>query len=268
MGQILYGQDQASVQNEGFANAPYNSICGGHNEQNICRQRMSLTGLWMTVLCSVGKAFMPLSFRSFVRSPLISTWNCRHASGPESAIIITKSLSKNSPSSQNSPISLYALTDDELSTLLSTWDEKPYRVQQIRQWISAGTTDFDSMSNLPRRLREKLKSCVTLHTLDLVAEQISTDGTIKRVYALQDGQLIESVLMIYKDGRRTACLSSQAGCAMGCVFCATGQMGYRRQLRAHEIFEQAARFDTLLKARGDRLTNVGPESPPQKSFSS
>lgn len=220
---------------------------------------MSFSSLWMTVLCSVGKAFvLPLSFRSFIRSPLISMWNSRHES--RSVPAIAQCSSKNSPSSHNSPISLYALTDEELSTLLSAWNEKPYRVKQIREWISAGTTNFDTMSNLPRRLREKLKSCVTVHALDLVAEQRSVDGTIKRVYALQDGQLIESVLMIYKDGRRTACLSSQAGCAMGCVFCATGQMGFRRQLRAHEIFEQAARFDSLLKSRGDRLTNVGPES--------
>ena len=68
--------------------------------------------------------------------------------------------------------------------------------------------------------------------------------------------MIESVLMPYEDGRRTACISSQAGCAMGCVFCATGQMGFARQLTAEEIYEQVARFASELKGEGERLSNV------------
>jgi 23S rRNA (adenine2503-C2)-methyltransferase len=79
------------------------------------------------------------------------------------------------------------------------------------------------------------------------SEQVSTDGTKKRAYSLHDGQLIESVLMPYEYGRRTACISSQAGCAMGCVFCATGQMGFARQLTSSEIFEQAQKFSAELK---------------------
>ena len=76
--------------------------------------------------------------------------------------------------------------------------------------------------------------------------QVSKDGTVKRAYALPDGQLIESVLMPYKDGRNTACISSQAGCGMGCVFCATGQMGFARHLKSAEIFEQASALIVLL----------------------
>jgi len=79
---------------------------------------------------------------------------------------------------------------------------------------------------------------------------------VKRAYKLGDGQLIEAVLMPYADGRRTACISSQAGCGMGCAFCATGQMGFARHLTAGEIFEQAACFARELKARGERLSNV------------
>lgn len=90
----------------------------------------------------------------------------------------------------------------------------------------------------------------------MAARQVSKDGTKKLAYRLSDGQVIESVLMPYSDGRRTACISSQAGCAMGCVFCATGQMGFKRQLSAAEIFEQAYRFSQELQARGDRLSNV------------
>jgi hypothetical protein len=85
-----------------------------------------------------------------------------------------------------------------------------------------GVTDFEMMKDLPLDLRSKLKTFFNVGVLTLVSEQISKDGTRKRAYRLQDGQLIESVLMPYNDGRRTACISSQAGCAMGCVFCATG----------------------------------------------
>ena len=94
------------------------------------------------------------------------------------------------------------------------------------------------MKNLPLDLRQKLKNFYTVGSLSIITEQISKDGTRKRAYALHDGQLIESVLMPYDDGRQTACISSQAGCAMGCVFCATGQMGFSRQLTSTEIFEQ------------------------------
>jgi 23S rRNA (adenine2503-C2)-methyltransferase len=83
--------------------------------------------------------------------------------------------------------------------------------------------------------------------LTLAEEQISSDGTIKRAYMCADGQVIESVLMPYSDGRYTACISSQAGCAQGCVFCATGQMGFSRQLTPDEIFEQVSRFAAELK---------------------
>jgi 23S rRNA (adenine2503-C2)-methyltransferase len=82
--------------------------------------------------------------------------------------------------------------------------------------------------------------------LTLDTELISKDGTKKRAYRLWDGQLIESVSMPYDDGRYTACISLQAGCAMGCVFCATGQMGFARQLLSEEIFEQVSRFASEL----------------------
>jgi 23S rRNA (adenine2503-C2)-methyltransferase len=93
--------------------------------------------------------------------------------------------------------------------------------------------------------------------MEQVSEQLSTDGeTVKRLFRLPDGQLIESVLMEYDDGRRTACISTQAGCAMGCVFCATGQMGFARHLTDGEIVEQAIHFARLLESEGDRLSNV------------
>mmetsp|Transcript_13482 Transcript_13482/g.39910 ORF Transcript_13482/g.39910 Transcript_13482/m.39910 type:complete len:301 (-) Transcript_13482:142-1044(-) len=92
--------------------------------------------------------------------------------------------------------------------------------------------------------------------MEVSQEQVSRDGTRKRLWRLHDGRLIESVLMPYDTNRRTACISSQVGCAMGCTFCATGQMGYTRQLTSDEIFEQAARFAMELKLRDERLSNV------------
>ena len=101
-----------------------------------------------------------------------------------------------------------------------------------------------------------MRETATLGSLELVARQQSLDGTEKRLHRLVDGQLIESVLMPYDDERQTACISSQAGCAMGCVFCATGQMGFGRNLAASEIFEQAMIYARELAGRGQRLSNV------------
>jgi len=112
------------------------------------------------------------------------------------------------------------------------------------------------MVNIPKKLRHDLNEHTTIGTLELAVEMVSKDGTVKRAYRLWDGQLIESVLMPYDDGRNTACISSQAGCAMGCVFCATGQMGFARQLTPSEIFEQVARFSAELKSKDQRLTNI------------
>eukprot|EP00588_Corethron_pennatum_P007254 CAMPEP_0194281662 /NCGR_PEP_ID=MMETSP0169-20130528/21235_1 /TAXON_ID=218684 /ORGANISM="Corethron pennatum, Strain L29A3" /LENGTH=361 /DNA_ID=CAMNT_0039026775 /DNA_START=286 /DNA_END=1371 /DNA_ORIENTATION=- len=157
-------------------------------------------------------------------------------------------------------VNLQTIEKPELKTLLVSWGEKAFRADQIMNWIRVnGAMDFDEMSNLPKGLLRKLKDNAVLGSLEVAEEQLSKDGTIKRLYRLWDGQLIESVLMPYEDGRVTACISSQAGCAMGCVFCATGQMGFARQLTADEIFEQVARFATDIKSGEDksrRLSNV------------
>jgi 23S rRNA (adenine2503-C2)-methyltransferase len=154
-------------------------------------------------------------------------------------------------------MNLYELTQAELAELLASWGEPKFRAKQIWDWLYEKRVDtFDAMTNLPASLRQRLIAETQLGTLNLVTEQISTDSTIKRLYRLPDGQLIESVLMQYDDDRRTACISTQAGCAMGCVFCATGQMGFSRHLTASEIFEQALYFARILEAQGDRLSNV------------
>jgi 23S rRNA (adenine2503-C2)-methyltransferase len=127
----------------------------------------------------------------------------------------------------------------------------------VWEWLyNKRAASFDAMSNLPKELRERLKAETTLGELELAAEQSSLDGTVKRLYRLPDGQMIESVLMPYDDDRRTACISTQAGCAMGCVFCATGQVGFARHLTETEIIEQALLFARDLEAEGERLSNV------------
>ena len=152
---------------------------------------------------------------------------------------------------------IYGLSRDQLNDLLASWGEPKFRSQQVWDWLyERRVQSFDAMTNLPKPLRERLEDEMMLGTLNLVTEQISRDGTVKRLHRLNDGQLVESVLMEYDDQRRTACISTQAGCAMGCVFCATGQMGFARHLTATEIFEQAMLFARDLEAEGERLSNV------------
>jgi 23S rRNA (adenine2503-C2)-methyltransferase len=155
---------------------------------------------------------------------------------------------------------IYGVDTETLIGLLADWKVPSYRANQVREWVyGRGAESFDSMNNLPAALREKLSSEFRFGDLSTQLELLSkADGTVKRVYALPDNQLIESVLMPYETGRTTACISSQAGCGMNCSFCATGQMGFSRQLSAAEIFEQVLRFRNMLLAGDDKraLTNV------------
>ena len=151
---------------------------------------------------------------------------------------------------------VYELDERQLNDELIGLGQPQFRARQVTEWIyQRGVTSFDEMTNLPKSLRELLQTRYRFGTLEVAVDQRSQDGTQKRLYRLPDGQMIESVLMPYQDGRRTACISSQAGCAMGCSFCATGQMGFARHLTAEEIFEQAQLFSTELQRRGERLTN-------------
>ena len=154
-------------------------------------------------------------------------------------------------------VNLYEMSSAELLEFVCDLGEMPFRARQIWDWMYNRRVDsFAAMTNLPRSTISQLGAHATLGSLELAAHQISRDGTEKRLYRLSDGQLIESVLMPYDDNRKTACISSQAGCAMGCVFCATGQMGFGRHLSAAEIFEQAMIFARDLAERGERLSNV------------
>jgi 23S rRNA (adenine2503-C2)-methyltransferase len=154
-------------------------------------------------------------------------------------------------------INLYEFDKNALSDLLVGWGEPSFRAEQVWKWLyDQRVASPNAMTNLPKNLRLRLARETTLGRLETVSEQRSLDGTVKRLYKLPDGQFIESVLMLYDGERRTACISTQVGCAMGCVFCATGQMGFARHLSADEIFEQAMLFARDLEAEGERLSNV------------
>jgi 23S rRNA (adenine2503-C2)-methyltransferase len=154
-------------------------------------------------------------------------------------------------------IDLYELSHEQLIRFLSSLGERSFRARQVWDWMyRSRVCRFDEMTNLPISLVAKLSEMACLGSLHPVTQQRSRDGTEKRLYRLADGHLIESVLMPYRDGRQTACISTQAGCALGCVFCATGQMGFSRNLISAEIFEQAMLFARELAAADKRLSNV------------
>jgi 23S rRNA (adenine2503-C2)-methyltransferase len=120
--------------------------------------------------------------------------------------------------------------------------EPSYRAPQIWKWVARGACSYEEMTNLPLTLRERLASEVPLSTLLVRAEARSDDGTVKTLFDTADGRPIEAVLMRYRDGRRSVCVSSQSGCPLTCTFCATGQMKFGRNLSADEILDQALHF--------------------------
>jgi len=152
---------------------------------------------------------------------------------------------------------LLDLTYEELKEFLTSWDEPAYRADQIWGWLYRSlVSDFQEMTNLPKGLKERLAEATLLRTMKPLKERVSADGLTRKVlFALRDDQTIESVLMHY-ERRHTTCISTQVGCPIGCVFCATGQSGFVRNLTPGEIVEQVLYFAHLLKAEGERLTNV------------
>ncbi|MDX1497205.1 MAG: 23S rRNA (adenine(2503)-C(2))-methyltransferase RlmN, partial [Salinisphaeraceae bacterium] len=129
-----------------------------------------------------------------------------------------------------SKLNLFGLDRAALREQFALWDEKPYRADQVMQWIyGRGVDDFAAMSNLSKTLREKLSSEAEIRVPELVAEQASEDGTRKWVLKLDGGQAIETVYIPEKD-RGTLCISSQVGCALDCSFCSTAQQGLNRNM--------------------------------------
>jgi 23S rRNA (adenine2503-C2)-methyltransferase len=132
-----------------------------------------------------------------------------------------------------------------LEQTLAARGEPGYRAAQVWEWAARGAVGFDEMTNLPAALREELARDVPFSTLSVEAEARSRDGTVKTLFHTHDDHPLEAVLMTYRDGRRSLCLSSQSGCPLTCTFCATGQMRFRRNLTGSEILDQALHFRRL-----------------------
>jgi 23S rRNA (adenine2503-C2)-methyltransferase len=152
---------------------------------------------------------------------------------------------------------IYDLDLPQIKEALVAWGEPAYRAQQIWQGLyHSFWSRADQFSNLPAKLRQRLGEEFSFASLTPGKVLASSDGeTVKTLFNLPDQLAIEAVLMRYET-RRTLCISTQAGCAMGCVFCATGQMGFKRHLSSGEIVEQVLYYARQLKETGEVVTNV------------
>jgi len=129
-----------------------------------------------------------------------------------------------------------------LEGTLAERGEPGYRARQVWEWTAGGAPGYERMTNLPTGLRGELAEAVPFSTLEVETESVSRDGTVKALFRTREGYPVEAVLMRYRDGRRSVCLSSQSGCPLTCTFCATGQMRFRRNLSESEILDQALHF--------------------------
>lgn len=129
-----------------------------------------------------------------------------------------------------------------LESKLAELGEPAFRARQVWEWAARGAKGYEEMSNVPAGLRAQLPGLVPFSSLELVQEAFSTDGTVKALFKTHDGRSVEAVLMQYRDGRKSLCLSSQSGCPLTCTFCATGAMKFGRNLTAGEILDQALHF--------------------------
>ncbi|HXB14580.1 MAG TPA: 23S rRNA (adenine(2503)-C(2))-methyltransferase RlmN [Solirubrobacteraceae bacterium] len=131
---------------------------------------------------------------------------------------------------------------DKLHSTLAEFGEPAFRARQIWAWAARGAGGYEQMTDLPAALREQLAAQVPFSCLEARREAVSRDGTVKVLFATADGRPLEAVLMRYRSGRRSLCLSSQSGCPLTCRFCATGAMKFARNLSSSEILEQALHF--------------------------
>ena len=148
---------------------------------------------------------------------------------------------------------IHSLMRGELAELLSELGQPSFRAKQVEEWVwSKNARSFDDMTNLPKSLREQLAERLTMGAAEEVARQASADGSRKYLLRLSDGVTVECVGMPSR-GRLSVCASTQAGCAMGCAFCATGRSGLTRSLTDAEIYEQVMHVRDDF---GERVTSV------------
>src|SRR5688500_18023302 len=129
-----------------------------------------------------------------------------------------------------------------LAGTLADEGEPAFRARQVWSWAARGAAGYEAMTDVPTALRATLAGAVPFSTLTVVEEAHARDGTVKTLFHTSDGRAVEAVLMRYRDGRRSLCLSSQSGCPLTCTFCATGRMRFGRNLTASEILDQALHF--------------------------
>jgi 23S rRNA (adenine2503-C2)-methyltransferase len=129
-----------------------------------------------------------------------------------------------------------------LDQTLADRGEPPFRARQVWAWIARGASGFEEMTDLAAALRAALARELPFSSLTVAEQAESPDGTVKALFATADGRPLEAVLMRYRSGRRSICLSSQSGCPLTCAFCATGSMRFARNLTASEILDQALHF--------------------------
>jgi 23S rRNA (adenine2503-C2)-methyltransferase len=152
---------------------------------------------------------------------------------------------------------------DLLERTVAELGQPAYRASQVWKWAAAGASGYQAMTNLPLSLRSLLEARVPFTTLTVERESRSRDGTVKTLFRTADSRPVEAVLMRYRDGRRSLCLSSQSGCPLTCTFCATGQMRFGRNLAPWEIVDQALHFrraaevdHAVFMGMGEPLMNV------------
>lgn len=152
--------------------------------------------------------------------------------------------------------SIYSLELHELKDWLSENGEKPFRAEQIYDWLyKKRATSFEDMSNLSNGLRDKLSDHFQITTLKTVIQQTSSDGTIKFLFELHDGYSIETVLMRHEYGN-SVCVTTQVGCRIGCTFCASTLGGLKRHLEAGEIVAQVVTVQQALDVTEERVSSV------------
>lgn len=155
----------------------------------------------------------------------------------------------------NSKINLKGLWLEEMQELLSGWQEKPFRAKQLAAWIySKRVSDFSEMTDISKSFRQKLADETYVSDLKIVKTEFSEDQSIKFLFELQDKETIESVF-IKEKGRNTVCISAQVGCPLACSFCATGYMGYKRNLTAGEIVDQIIQIRKKI-SKNETIKNI------------
>jgi 23S rRNA (adenine2503-C2)-methyltransferase len=141
-----------------------------------------------------------------------------------------------------------------LEQTLADRDQPRFRARQVWAWAARGARGYEEMTDLPASLRETLERELPFSSLTLRSDARASDGTVKALFETGDGRPLEAVLMRYRDGRRSICVSSQSGCPLTCTFCATGRMRFARNLSASEIIDQALHFRRM-DGGSERVTN-------------